>query len=130
MKLFLIIGGLFIIIFICLLPLPRKISEYRVEKSGKIISATISYIPHCYGTKVKYFMRFVYNGEEFDKKVGCGFGDNHKAGDIIKLNHNEGKDIFLFENEKIEQDFFSTIGLALLSLFLIIYGLKRKALTK
>ena len=126
MKLFLIMGGFFIIVFICLIPLPRKISEYQVQKSGKIISATISYIPHCYGTKIKYFMRFIYNGKEFDKKVGCGFDDNHKVGDTLRLRHSEGTNIFLFETEKIEGEFISTVLLALFGIFFIIYGFKRK----
>ena len=130
MKIFLISGGIFIIIFFCLIPLPRLISEYRVQKRGQIISATISYIPHCYGTTVKHFMRFNYNNKVFGKRVGCGFEENHKVGDTIKLRHLGETDIFLFQNEKKEGDFFSAIVLALLGFFFIHYGFKRKVSRK
>ena len=72
MKLFLIIGGLFIIIFVCIIPLKRDIQEYEVQKNGKLVTATVTYIPNCIGSKIKYFMKFTYGGQEFDKKVGCG----------------------------------------------------------
>ncbi len=77
MKLFLIIGGLFMVIFICIVPLKRDIQEYNVQQTGEIIKATITYIPICIGTKSSQFMKFTYAGNEFDKSVGCGFSDTH-----------------------------------------------------
>jgi hypothetical protein len=126
MKRFYIIGGLFIIIFICLIPLNRKLQEYNVEKNSKLVTATINYIPICSGTKIKYFMKFTYAGKEFDKKVSCGFSDTHKIGDTIKLKHQEGTDIFLFENEKIEIELVSMAILSVFGIALIIVGLKQK----
>ena len=126
MKLFLIIGGLFIIIFICIIPLNRDIQEYNVQKNGKLITATITYIPICSGTKGKYFMKFTYAGQEFDKQVGCGFADIHKIGETIKLKHKDGTDIFLFENESKETEFISTALLTILGIAFIVIGVKRK----
>ena len=126
MKAFLIIGGLFIIIFICIIPLSRDIKEYNVQKNGVIVTATITSIPVCTGTKTHHFMKFTYAGQEFDKKVGCGFSDNHKIGEKIRLKHMEGIDIFLFENEKKETGFISTSILAILGIVITIIGLKRK----
>ena len=126
MKLLLIIGGLFIIVFICIIPLSIDIKEYNVQKNGELITATITYIPICSGTKIKYFMKFIYSGQEFDKKVGCSFADTHKIGETIKLRHKEGTEIFLFENENKETEFISTGLLAVLGIVFIVIGLRRK----
>ncbi len=69
MKPFLIIGGLFIIIFICVIPLSRDIKEYNIQKNGDLVTATITYISHCIGAKIRFFMKFTYAGKEFDKKL-------------------------------------------------------------
>ena len=126
MKLFLIIGGLFIIIFVCIIPLRRHIEEYNIQKNGDLVTATITYIPHCVGSKIMYFMKFTYKGQEFDKKVGCGFSDTHKVGETIKLKHIDGSDIFLFENEKVEREFISVGILAALGITFIVIGARRK----
>jgi hypothetical protein len=125
MKLFLIIGGLFIIIFVCIIPLRRTFEKYNTQINGQLITATITYIPNCLGTKVRHFMKFTYSGQEFDKVVGCGFSDAHKVGDTIKLKHTDGTDIFLFETENIKTDLISTSILALVGLSFIIYGFKK-----
>lgn len=126
MKLFLILGGLFIIIFICIIPLNRDIQEYNVQKNGELVTATITYIPMCIGTKIRYFMKFTYAGQEFDKKVGCAFSDTHRVGETIKFKHIDGTDIFLFESEKIETEFIATGLLALFGIVFIIIGTRRK----
>ncbi len=126
MKLVLILAGLFIIIFICLIPLRRDIQEYQVQKNGQIIAATIIFIPNCIGAKIKYFIKFKYEGKIFDKKAGCGFGDIYKVGDSIRLKHLIRTDIFLFENEKKETEFISTGLLLLFAIFCIFIGIKRK----
>lgn len=126
MKIFIIVGGVFIIVFICLIPLKRDIIEYNTQKEGQLITATITYLPNCFGTKIRYFMKFTYAGKEFDKKVGCGFIDDHRVNETIKLKHIEGTDIFLFENEKKETEFISTGIMVLFGIFFIVYGIKRK----
>ena len=73
-----------------------------------------------------YFMKFTYDGQEFDKKVGCGFSDTHKVGETIKFKHIYGTDIFLFEKENIAIEFVSNAFLALLGIIFIIIGVKRK----
>ena len=125
MKKFLIISGLFIIIFICIIPLKRTIDEYNTQINGQLVSATISYLPNCLGTRVHQFMKFKYSGQEFDKVVDCTFSDLHKVGDTIKLRHTAGTDIFLFENEEVRKEFFATGLLTIIGLFFIIYGIKK-----
>lgn len=126
MKVLLIVAGLFFIIFVSIIPLGRDIKEYDVQKNGQLITATITYIPNCIGSKIKYFMKFTYAGQEFDKKVGCGFGDTHKVGETIKFKHTDGTGIFLFEKEKIQFEFISTGLLAFLGIVFIVIGARRK----
>lgn len=126
MKLFLILGGLFIIVFTGIVPLKRDIQEYDVQKNGELVNATITYLPNCIGSKVKYFMEFTYSGQKFDKKIGCGIAENYKVGEVIKLKHIEGTDIFLFENETKEGEFISTAVLGILGIIFIIIGVRKK----
>jgi hypothetical protein len=126
MKLFLIIGGIFIIVFICIIPLNRDIQEYDVQKNGNLVDAVITYIPICSGTKIKYYMKFTYSGQEYDKKVSCGFDEIYRIGETIKFKHIDGTDIFLFENENIEKEFIATILLAILGIIFIVKGIKAK----
>lgn len=126
MKVLLIVAGLFFIIFCCIIPLGRDIKEYEAQKNGALITATITYTPNCIGSKIKYFMKFTYAGQEFDKKVGCGFGDTHKIGETIKLKHIDGTGIFLFENENKKTEFISTALLAALGISFIVIGARQK----
>src|SRR6186713_2216418 len=100
MKIFLIAGGLFLLILVSIIPLKRDIEEYQVQKTGELVSAKITYLKGCIGSKTYYFMKFEYNGDEFDKRVRCGFEETHKLGEVIQLHHKPGTDIFLFKNEK------------------------------
>ena len=127
MRYFIIGGGLFILIFACIIPLNHNIREYEVQKRGEIIVATITEIPDCFGTRLKHFMRFSYGGRFYDKAIGCSFANSHKVGETIKFRHLKDTDIFLFENEKKERDFIATGLLALLSILIIIIGAKGKA---
>ena len=63
--------------------------------------------------KIKYFMKFSYEGTGYSKKVGCNFDESHKVGDIIQLKHLEGTDIFLFPEESIIKEFLAFGALAL-----------------
>ncbi len=71
-------------------------------------------------------MEFIYSGQKFDKKIGCGLAENYKIGEVIKLRHIEGIDIFLFENETKEREFIANGVLAILGITFIFIGLKKK----
>lgn len=126
MKIFLIAGGLFLLVFVSIIPLKRDIEEYHVQKNGELVSATITYLKDCIGSKTYYFMKFQYNGKEYDKRVRCGFEETHKVGEAIQLHHKHGTDIFLFKNEKKEKEFISSGLLGVFGILLIGYGIKRK----
>lgn len=114
------------LVFVCLVPLKRDIQEYNTQKNGKLVTATITHIPICSGTKVKYFMKFTYDGQEFDKRVGCGFADTHRVGETIVLRHTDSTDIFLFENENKETEFASTGLFAILGIAFVVIGARKK----
>jgi hypothetical protein len=126
MRVWCILSGLFIIFFICIIPLNRHFKEYRVQKQGNIINARLTYIPHSLGCKIRYSAKFVHEGREYAKKVGCNFYETHKVGDVIKLKHIEGIDIFLFPDESIVKEFMAFGALAVFGIFLIIYGSRRQ----
>ncbi|HEV2831047.1 MAG TPA: hypothetical protein VGW31_03635, partial [Hanamia sp.] len=114
------------IVFVSIFPLKRDIEEYQVQKNGETIKATITYLKDCIGSKTYYFMKFAYNGQEYDKRVRCGFENTHKVGETISMKHESGTDIFLFENEKKEKEFVSSSLLGLLGIFLIGIGIKKR----
>lgn len=126
MKLFLIIGGFFILIFTCIVPLKEDIQEYDVQQNGVFVRVTITYIPICLGTKTSPFMKFKYDGTEYAKRVGCNFPEFHNVGEIITLKHIDNTDIFLFENEKKETEFIATGLLGILGIIFIIKGVRKK----
>jgi hypothetical protein len=109
----------------CAIPLKHKIAEYDTQKNGQLITATIVDVPNCFGSKIRHFLKFKYNDQTYSKEIGrpC---EEYKIGQALILKHTEGTDIFLYETEKIEKEFIATALLAILGLFLIIYGFKRK----
>lgn len=110
----------------CLIPISKDFEDYDVQKNGKIVTATITYIPVCLGTKTSQYMEFKYAEMKFDKNVGCNFSDTYKVGDTIKFKHLEGTDIFLFEEESIESEFIASGLLAIVGITFIVIGARRK----
>ncbi len=125
MKKLLIIGGFFIIAFICLVPLRRDIAEYDTQKNGEIVVATIIDVPNCIGAKIRHQIKFMYDNEVFSKRIGAPC-EQYKVGDSIRLKHTPGTNLFLYENETKEKEFISTGLLALAGITFIIIGFRRR----
>ena len=125
MKLGLILGGVFIIVFICIVPLKRDIDEYNVQKTGIEVDAIITDVPNCFGTKVKHFLKFKFENSIYSKRVGAPC-DQYKRGQVIRLKHEPGTDIFLYLNETKESEFVATAAMAIFGILLIIIGIKKK----
>ncbi|MGN6399764.1 MAG: hypothetical protein ACTHMD_04885 [Flavisolibacter sp.] len=125
MKIFLIIGGIFIIIFICFVPLKRDIAEYNTQKNGELITGVITDVPNCIGTKVKQFIKFRFSNSIYSKRIGAPC-EQYKIGQKIQLKHTPGTDLFLYVNETKEREFISTGLLAVAGLAFIVIGFKKK----
>ncbi|MGZ4012112.1 MAG: hypothetical protein ACXVLF_14225 [Flavisolibacter sp.] len=125
MKAFLIIGGIFIIIFLCIVPLKRDIAEYYTHRNGELITAVITDVPNCIGTKVKHFIKFRFDNSIYSKIIGAPC-DQYKVGQEIQLKHTPGTDLFLYVNETKESELISTGLLAVAGLAFIVIGFKKK----
>lgn len=125
MKIFLILGGIFIVLFMCIVPVKRDIDEYHVQINGKEVEAIITKVPNCFGTKNSHFLEFKYENSIYSKRVGAPC-DHYKVGQVLKLKHEPGTDIFLYVNETKESEFLASGVLAIVGIVLIVLGIKRK----
>ncbi|MBV4355797.1 hypothetical protein [Pinibacter aurantiacus] len=123
MKLFLIIGGLFLIIFTGLVPLPRKIQEYKTQKEGEIVETVVIRVESCVNHKA--LLIFKYNDQRYDKWIDCNI--DYKKGDILRLKHLEDSDIFLFEQEDVTRQFIASGFLIVFGLIFVVKGFKYKS---
>lgn len=126
MKAFLIAGGFFLIIFICLIPLKRNIQEYDVQKNGQLVKAVIIEVPNCFGTRVKHFIKFKFENEIYSKTTTGKPCESFKVGDSIALKHEPESDIFLYDTEDIKSQFISSALIAIAGISFIIIGFKKK----
>jgi len=120
----LIIGSLFMIIFICVIPLKRHLLEYEIQKNGDLVKGIITYVPGCLGIPNKH-IRFRYENATYSKRIGGKPCEELKVGDSILLKHLEGTNIFLYEKEDIRTELLS-MGIVLLAgIAFIVIGLKK-----
>jgi hypothetical protein len=126
MRLFYFLGGL-LMLFISFAPLKHKYQEQQIQKQGELVEVRLTKLRPSIGCKILYFFEFEYAGKQYSKKAGCNFHDTHKAGEIIKLKHLNGSDLFLFPDEDIGREFIAFGLLGLFGLFLLIKAAKRPA---
>ncbi|HUX52978.1 MAG TPA: hypothetical protein VMV56_01045 [Williamwhitmania sp.] len=128
-KVIYIVGGL-IFWFFALIGLRFDIDSYNVQKHGKLISVKVTYVPNCFGTKVKQHFRFQYidNGvnKEYSKQIGGGLCGKLVVGQDLKLKADLEKKIFLYENEDVRNEFYASGLFGLAGLISLIFGLKKQ----
>jgi hypothetical protein len=125
MKTFLILGGIFVVIFACLVPLNRDLREYDTQKNGQLITAVVVDVPSCIGARVQHFIKFRFDSKIYSKRIGAPC-DQYKVGQTLKLKHTPGTDLFLYVNETKESEFVSTGLLVVAGILFIIMGIKKK----
>jgi hypothetical protein len=54
MRIWYVLSGLFIITFICLLPIKQHLQEFKVQMQGTLVNAQITCVPHPIGCKIRY----------------------------------------------------------------------------
>jgi hypothetical protein len=115
--------------FGALIGLKYDIESYDVQKHGQLISAKITFVPVCLGTRVKHHLRFQYidNGvlKEYSKAVGVGLCGKLKVGQEIKFKADLEKKIFLYEFEDVKNEFYASALLGLAGLICIIFAFKK-----
>ncbi len=123
-----IIGGI-AIWFFALIGLKNDIDSYDVQKHGQTISVKITYVPICFGTRVKHHLRFQYieNGEikEYSKQIGGGLCGSLVVDQELKMKADLKKKIFLYEFEDVRKEFYASGLLGLAGLISIALGLKK-----
>jgi hypothetical protein len=111
-------------LFFFVIGLKNYYDDAKVKKYGEIITVTITHVPTCIGTKTPHHFRFEYidNEElfEYSKRVGVNRCGELYEGMKIKLKADLKTKNFLYLNENIEINFYSSILLGLFGMFLII----------
>lgn len=94
--------------------------KLQVQKRGHIVKMKIERIPSfCYGTKSRYFVKYSYGGEIYDKSIKGSYCQDHYLGEIVEMKIMKGSTVILFPHESI---IFSLISFAVIGIFgLIIF---------
>jgi|688.fasta_scaffold1108982_1 hypothetical protein len=124
MRRFYLLGGA-IILFICVMPLKRKLSEYQVQTQGDLIDVVITKLRPSVGCKIRYDFDFEFNGAHYSKTAGCHFHNQHRVGELLKMRHIDGQDIFLFPTEDVRMEFVAFGSLLLFGIFCLWRGFVR-----
>lgn len=126
MRILYFLAGL-ILLFISLAPLKHKFQEYLVQQNGELVEVRITKLRPSIGCKTLYFFEFEYEGNQYSKKAGCNFHESHKIGQVIKLKHTEGSEIFLFPEEEFGSEFVAFGLLGLFALYILIKAVRGSA---
>ena len=118
MRLIYLLGGI-LFLFIPLFSLKYKLDLYHVQENGVLVSAVLTEVPNCQGTKTNPSIKFTCQGGKYSKKVGCNYADDHKSGDTILLKTIQGSNLFLFEHESAGMELIAMAALALLGVFFV-----------
>lgn len=98
----------------------------NIERKGRIVEMQIMKVPKsCLGTRIKHFVTLSYKGEEFIKRVGGSFCDEHNPGEFISVKYLEGHDEVLFPGETVKSNLISFVVLGVLGVSMIIYYKKK-----
>lgn len=126
MKILFIFSGIFILTFVCFIPLRRHLAEYETQKNGEIVVASIIYIPNCFEHSINPLIEFSYDNKVYSKAIGKSC-EEYKIGNMLQLKHTAGTDIFLYTDENLSMEFITTGLLAIFAIFLIVYGIIRNS---
>lgn len=122
---FIFLGG--IILFIgSILLIVSNYDDLNIERKGTIVKMRIEQLPKsCMGTKFKHFMTLSYMGDKFIKRIGAGFCDDHKVGELINMKFLEGSSEVLFPDESVFTNFLASGLLGLLGIGIFLSQIKK-----
>ncbi|MBX9732444.1 MAG: hypothetical protein K2X37_00120 [Chitinophagaceae bacterium] len=85
-----------------------------VERKGKIVKMRIEELPRsCIGAKVRYFVKYSYNGKVYEKATRGDFCQRHYVGELIDMKFLKGSDVILRPGESVMLNLLSLVFLGL-----------------
>ncbi len=86
-----------------------------VERNGKIVKMKIEELPKsCIGARIRYFVKYSYDGEMYEKATRGDFCQKHYVGEFINMKFLQGSKIILRPEESV---IVNLVSLILLGLF-------------
>jgi hypothetical protein len=126
MNYFLFFGGLFMLIFACIIPMPKAWEQYEVLHHGEQTYADIIKISKPYWhRRYSYRRRLVLgvHGHEVTKEVHVAFSDSLKPGDRILVLTMPGKDqIMLPRDDPDGHQFYAGLLLGVAGIYFMFRG--------
>ena len=80
----------------------------------------------CLGTKFNHYVTLSYEGENFEKKIGGMFCDEHQVGELIKMKYLEGGKEPLFPSESVISNLIAYSLLGLIGVIIIAKSVFKK----
>ena len=120
----LVIGGMFMIM-ISIIGLRNGYLDKQITERNK--TEIVSVIDCSSSGNNSYFLKFEFNGKTFVKRTKSSYCKKISGKSEIEMLSNENNDRFIFADEyKTDNDYFFSSILALMGIFIIYKGRKKK----
>jgi|GEM_PF-1640038 len=101
-------------------------NQLNVERNGKIVKMRIERLPKsCIGAKVRYFVKYNYEGKFYEKATRGDFCEKHYIGELIDMKLLKGSSTILRPNESVLLDLIAGAALGILGLAISILQWKK-----
>ena len=98
--------------------------DFYVFQHGNVVKMEIIAIPKsCPSAKVRYEVKFAYNGIIYQKQLRGGYCEDHHLGEFVDIKMAEGFENVLLPKEPGYFNFFASIALGLFGLIIAISSL-------
>ncbi len=103
----------------------------NVERNGVIVKMKIEDLPKsCVGAKVRYFVKYSYEGEIYEKATRGNFCEKHHIGELIDMKFLEGSKTILRPDESAMMNLLSFFTLGILGIVISISQWRKMKLAK
>lgn len=127
---FLFMAGLLFFIGAIILVLVNY-ETLNVERNGVIVKMKIEDLPKsCVGAKVRYFVKYSYEGEIYEKATRGNFCEKHHIGELIDMKFLEGSKTILRPDESAMMNLLSFFTLGILGIVISISQWRKMKLAK
>lgn len=103
----------------------------NVERNGVIVKMKIEDLPKsCVGAKVRYFVKYSYECEIYEKATRGNFCEKHHIGELIDMKFLEGSKTILRPDESAMMNLLSFFTLGILGIVISISQWRKMKLAK